>query len=39
MPTAFILDKSGVIRHVHAGYGEGEEDKIAEEVKALIGGQ
>jgi len=36
MPTAFIVDKSGVVRHIHAGYGEGEEDKIAEEIKALI---
>ena len=36
MPTAFIIDKGGVVRHIHAGYGEGEEDKIAEEIKALI---
>ena len=39
MPTSFIVDKTGVIRHVHAGYAEGEEEKIGEEVKALIGGQ
>jgi len=37
MPTAFIIDKTGVVRHIHAGYGEGEEDKIADEIKALIG--
>jgi len=37
MPTAFIIDKTGVVRHIHAGYGEGEEDKIAEEIKALVG--
>jgi peroxiredoxin len=37
MPTSFIVDKTGVIRHVHAGYADGEEDKIGEEVKALIG--
>lgn len=36
MPTAFIVDKTGVVRHVHAGYGEGEEEKIADEIKALI---
>lgn len=36
MPTAFIVDKSGVVRHIHAGYGEGEEEKIADEIKALI---
>lgn len=37
MPTSFIIDKDGVIRHVHAGYKDGEEDKIGEEVKALLG--
>jgi thiol-disulfide isomerase/thioredoxin len=37
MPTSFILDKEGVVKHVHAGYGDGEEDKIGEEIKALIG--
>lgn len=36
MPTAFIIDKGGVVRHIHAGYGEGEEEKIADEIKALI---
>ena len=36
MPTSFVIDKEGVIRHVHAGYKDGEEDKIAEEVKALL---
>ena len=33
----FVIDKEGVIRHVHAGYKDGEEDKIGEEVKALLG--
>lgn len=37
MPTSFIIDKEGVIRHIHAGYEEGEESKIADEIKALIG--
>ena len=37
MPTSFIIDKEGVVRHVHSGYKDGEEDKIAEEVKALLG--
>jgi cytochrome c biogenesis protein CcmG/thiol:disulfide interchange protein DsbE len=36
MPTSFIIDKEGVIRHVHAGYKDGEEDTIANEVKALL---
>jgi cytochrome c biogenesis protein CcmG, thiol:disulfide interchange protein DsbE len=38
MPTSYIIDKGGVVRHVHAGYGEGEEEQMAEEIKALIGG-
>jgi peroxiredoxin len=37
MPTSFIIDKDGNIVHRHAGYESGEEDKIAEEVKALLG--
>jgi len=37
MPTSFVIDKEGVVRHVHAGYESGEEDKIAEEVAALLG--
>lgn len=37
MPTSFVIDKEGNIRHVHAGYESGEEDKIAAEVKALLG--
>ncbi len=37
MPTSFVIDKEGKIVHRHAGYESGEEDKIAEEVKALIG--
>ncbi len=37
MPTSFILDKEGNIVHTHAGYESGEEQKIADEVKALLG--
>lgn len=37
MPTSFVLDKEGNIVHKHAGYESGEELKIAEEVKALMG--
>jgi peroxiredoxin len=37
MPTSVIIDKEGVIKHVHAGFESGEEEKIAEEVKALLG--
>ena len=37
MPTSFILDKEGNVAHKHAGYEGGEEQKIADEVKALLG--
>ncbi|WP_437746344.1 TlpA disulfide reductase family protein [Sorangium sp. So ce1504] len=37
MPTAFVVDRGGIVRHVHAGYEDGEEDKISREVEALLG--
>jgi thiol-disulfide isomerase/thioredoxin len=37
MPTSYIIDKSGVVKHVHAGYESGEEARIGDEVKALLG--
>ncbi|HSN97895.1 MAG TPA: TlpA disulfide reductase family protein [Candidatus Nanopelagicales bacterium] len=37
MPTSFIIDKEGNVKHIHAGYESGEEAKIADEVKALLG--
>lgn len=37
MPTSFILDKDGNVKFQHAGYESGEEDKIASEVKSLLG--
>ena len=37
MPTSFIIDKGGVVRHIHAGYESGEETKIGDEIKALLG--
>ncbi|AKT41983.1 TlpA family protein disulfide reductase [Chondromyces crocatus] len=37
MPTSFIIDKEGTVKHIHAGYESGEEAKIVEEVKALLG--
>lgn len=36
MPTGYIVDKAGVVRYVHAGYHEGEEKTIEQQVKALI---
>jgi cytochrome c biogenesis protein CcmG, thiol:disulfide interchange protein DsbE len=37
MPSAFIVDKKGVIRFVHNGYkGDEEAKKIEEEIKGLL---
>jgi len=36
MPTSYVIDKDGVIRHIHAGYESGEQAKIDEEVGALL---
>ncbi len=36
MPSSFIIDKSGTVRHVHKGFKDGEEATIVEEVKALM---
>lgn len=36
MPSSFIVDRQGVVRHMHVGYHAGEETEIAQEVKALL---
>lgn len=36
MPSSFIIDKAGVVRHLHAGYEAGEEDKIKAEIDELL---
>lgn len=36
MPTAFIVDRAGVVRHVHQGYHDGEEAEIEKELKELF---
>ncbi len=36
MPSSFIIDKQGVVRHLHVGFHDGEESKIAGEVKLLL---
>lgn len=37
MPTSFIIDRDGKVRFTHAAYESGEDAKIAEEVKGLVG--
>jgi hypothetical protein len=36
LPTLFIVDRRGVIRHVHVGYAPGAEATLADEVEALL---
>jgi peroxiredoxin len=36
MPSSFVIDKTGKVRHVHKGFKSGEEAQIAEEIKALM---
>ena len=35
MPTAFIVDKSGIVRFAHAGYRAGDEATIERQVRSL----
>ena len=36
MPTAFVVDKSGIVRFVHVGYRAGDEATLEEEVRSLL---
>ena len=36
MPTSFIVDKSGIVRFVHAGYSRGDGKQLREELKSLL---
>jgi cytochrome c biogenesis protein CcmG/thiol:disulfide interchange protein DsbE len=36
MPSSFVIDKTGTVRHVHKGFKDGEETQMAEEIKALL---
>jgi cytochrome c biogenesis protein CcmG, thiol:disulfide interchange protein DsbE len=36
MPTAYVVDKSGIVRFVHAGYRAGDEATLEEEVRSLL---
>lgn len=36
MPSSFVIDKTGTVRHVHKGFKDGEEAQMAEEIKALL---
>ncbi len=36
MPTSYVIDRKGIIRFVHGGYTEGEEEEIARQVDELL---
>jgi len=36
MPSSYIVDRSGVVRHVHEGYRSGDARTIEREVRALL---
>jgi alkyl hydroperoxide reductase subunit AhpC len=36
MPTSYVVDRKGIIRFVHGGYTEGEEEEIARQVDELL---
>ncbi len=36
MPTAYVIDKNGVVKHVHNGYHDGEEKELEKEIKSLL---
>ncbi|HET9954737.1 MAG TPA: TlpA disulfide reductase family protein [Polyangiaceae bacterium] len=36
MPTSFVIDQNGIVRFVHAGYSEGDEAQIRNEVHSLL---
>ena len=38
LPTLFVVDQSGAIRHVHVGHGPGAASVLADEIEALLAG-
>jgi peroxiredoxin len=36
MPTAFVIDKNGIVRFVHVGYRDGDEATLEEEARSLL---
>lgn len=36
MPSSYLIDKKGIVRHVHAGFKKGDAASIEAEIKALL---
>jgi peroxiredoxin len=39
MPTSYVIDGEGMIRHVHRGFQRGDGVKLRTEIKKLLGGR
>jgi peroxiredoxin len=37
MPTSFLVDRKGSIRHVHQGFRRQDEKAVADQITALLG--
>jgi peroxiredoxin len=37
MPTSYLIDRKGVVRYVHRGFKRGDEDKLREEIRQVLG--
>lgn len=36
MPSSYVIDQKGIVRHIHAGFRAGDEAAIEREVRALL---
>ena len=36
MPTSYLIDRQGVIRHIHLGFRSGQADELCRQVKKLL---
>lgn len=39
MPTSFLIDRGGVIRHIHRGFRASDVDGLRTRIRALLGGR
>ena len=37
MPSSYVVDRNGIVRHVHGGFRDGDAAKLEAEVSALLG--
>jgi thiol-disulfide isomerase/thioredoxin len=39
MPTAYLIDREGIVRHVHKGFRKGDIDDLRGEIRTLVDGK